>query len=77
MSAKRKTLVSEASKIERVVGLIVSNFRKNHSQLSNCSVEIVYAVKDCDPCGALLFIHICIHVYKQCKKEVLLIKSLW
>ena len=31
------------------------SFLKNHSQLSYCSLEIVYAVKDYDPCGALLF----------------------
>ena len=39
-----------------LVRLIVSKFKKNHSQLSYYSLEIVYAVKDCDPCGVLLYI---------------------
>ena len=40
-----------------LVRLIVSKFhkKKNHFQLSYCSLEIVHAVKDCDPCGALLY----------------------
>ena len=30
------------------------SFTQNQSQLSYCSLEVVYAVKDCDPCGAIL-----------------------
>ena len=30
--------------------------RFDHFQLSYCSLEIIYAVKDCDPCGALLYV---------------------
>ena len=33
---------------------LYQSFIKNHYQLSYCSLEIVYAVKDCDHCGALL-----------------------
>ena len=53
----RKTRVSEASKMRACcLCWLYQSFIKNHSQLSYCSLEIVYAVKDCDPCSrAILF----------------------
>ena len=55
VSAKRKTCSSEASKVRADWSdWLYQSFIKNHSQLSYCSSEIVYAVKDCDPCGELL-----------------------
>ena len=55
VSMKRKTRVSKASKM-RVCWSDWSKFHKISFSaiISYCSLEIVYAVKDCDPCGALL-----------------------
>ena len=35
---------------------LYQSFIKNHSQVPYYSLDIVYAVKDCGPCGALLFL---------------------
>ena len=51
MSAKRKTCATEASRMQACWSdLLYQSFIKNHFELSYCSFEIVYAVKDCDPC---------------------------
>ena len=55
VSEKRKTRVSEANKMRACWSdWLYQSFIKDHSQLSYCSLEIVYAVKDCDLGGALL-----------------------
>ena len=50
---------------------LYQSFLKDHSQLSYCSLEIMIAVKDCDPCGALLFSfylgHICLETARNSK----------
>ena len=50
-----------------LVGLIVSMIKKkNHSHLSYCSLEIVYAVKDCDSCDrALLYVCSVMHRHRH------------
>ena len=55
VSAKRKTLTSEASQMRACWSAwLYQSFIKNYSQLSYCSLEIVYAVKDCDSCDRAL-----------------------
>ena len=71
VSAKRKTRASEASQMRSCWSdWLYQRIIKNHSQLSYCSLEIVYAVKDCDPCGRaillLLYIKWIDIIYTNC-----------
>ena len=66
VSAKHKTRASEASHLRACWSAwLYQSFIKNHSQLSYCSLEIVYAVKDCDSCGRAILL-----VYFKCIAEL-------